>query len=211
MPWTRTHALHVPAWSRSPTFVPCGGSCWEEGLPPWLREAREGGGGSRLLILGLDRTCLRALKATALQGGFSVLSCCYSTWKSSSARSHSLSLQRPEDEHKMAKLPCFPLPQSNGSTSLHHLPAACLMWLTLSPAGCQIHMPWSVRQLLSLPRGLCSISPTWCTSASSSPRAPARNIASEEATAGEWHTSPHQHGSQRSPPCLWTPAGLHLT
>lgn len=38
-------------------------------------------------------------------------------------------------------------------------------------------------------------------SASSSPRAPPRNIASEEATAGEQHTFPHHHSSVLS--CLF--------
>lgn len=85
-----------------------------------------------------------------------------------------------------------------GSTPLHYLPALCLMWLTLSPTKCQVHMLTSVRQLLSLPRGHCSSCPSQCTSASSSPRAPARNTASET-TAREWHTFWHQHSHQCLP------------
>lgn len=86
----------------------------------------------------------------------------------------------------------------NGKTSLCPTPSvqwgalvsALSFWLTLSPTKCQVHMLTSVRQLLSLPRGHCSSSPTQCTSASSSPGGPARNTASES-TTGEWHTVWH--------------------
>lgn len=68
-----------------------------------------------------------------------------------------LSLQWLGDEYIMAKLHCFPLPQSNGSTSLC---IVSLLHLINSVSECQKHMLWSVRHLLSLPRGLCSSCPT---------------------------------------------------
>lgn len=99
--WLIHSALDIPTCLASPSLPSqayvshCGGSCQKEGLPLQLCEARGGGGGSRLLILGFGCTCHRALKAAALQGGSSVPTCCFRTWKSSSARSRSVWTSSP--------------------------------------------------------------------------------------------------------------------
>lgn len=203
--WTYLHALHVPAWHRRLMLLTvvaaarrrvCLCSCVrpgeeEEAAVCWYWDlAAPATGPSNLLLCrvvllyppvvsGHERAVLpKAIQCKPLP---------------------LLSLHLLGNEYVMAKLHCFPLPQSNGEhSSLHYLPAPCLMWLTLSPTECQVHMLTSVRQLLSLPRGHCSSCPTRRTSASSSPRAPARNTASET-TTGEWHTFWHQHSNECIP------------